>query len=113
MEKNVVVQGVSVPRFFYGTAWKEERTEALARLALSQGFRAMDTANQRKHYVEAGVGAAVEGSGVPRSDVFLQTKFTFARGQDHRIPYDPKAPFADQVRDSFASSLEHLKTAWI
>jgi diketogulonate reductase-like aldo/keto reductase len=38
------------PRFIYGTAWKEDRTESLVRLALENGFRAIDTANQRKHY---------------------------------------------------------------
>ena len=31
----------------------------LTRLALEAGFRAIDTANQRKHYFEAGVGGAV------------------------------------------------------
>ena len=96
------------PRFIYGTAWKEDRTEALVRLALDAGFRAIDTANQRKHYFEAGVGAAI--AGVPRSELWLQTKFTYARGQDHRLPYDPKASFTDQVNQSFASSLEHLGT---
>jgi diketogulonate reductase-like aldo/keto reductase len=45
---------------------------------------------------------------VARDDLFLQTKFTFRRGQDHRLPYDPKAPIPIQVAQSFASSLEHL-----
>ena len=45
-----------------------------------------------------------------RDDLFLQTKFTFRPGQDHRLPYDPKAPIAVQVEQSFASSLEHLGT---
>jgi diketogulonate reductase-like aldo/keto reductase len=47
-----------VPDFLYGTAWKENRTAALTELALRTGFRAIDTANQRKHYHEAGVGEA-------------------------------------------------------
>jgi hypothetical protein len=47
------IDGVEVPAFFYGTAWKEEQ--------------------------------------------FLQTKFTFRRGQDHRLPYDPKAAIPVQV----------------
>ena len=98
----------AAPSFLYGTAWKEERTEELTLLALAAGFRAIDTANQRKHYVEAAVGAALAASGVPRDEVFLQTKFTYARGQDQRLPYDPRAPLADQVRQSFASSQEHL-----
>ena len=38
--------------FIYGTAWKKERTEALVTLALENGFVAVDTANQAKHYAE-------------------------------------------------------------
>ncbi len=108
------VQNVAVPGFFYGTAWKEERTEALTAQALDAGFVAIDTANQRRHYHEAGVGAAVRhaiaSSRVARSDLFLQTKFTYVAGQDHRLPYDPRAPVAEQVTQSFESSLEHLGT---
>ncbi|MGA8300280.1 MAG: aldo/keto reductase, partial [Terriglobales bacterium] len=44
------------PTFLYGTAWKEGRTATLVELALRAGFRAIDTANQRRHYFEAGVG---------------------------------------------------------
>jgi diketogulonate reductase-like aldo/keto reductase len=102
-----------MPSFIYGTAWKEDRTRDLALLALRSGFRAVDTANQRRHYLEAGVGEALEASGVPRSELFLQTKFTYAGGQDHRLPYDPKAGVATQVRQSFASSLEHLRTDYV
>ena len=96
----------------YGTAWKEDRTAELVRLALEQGFRGIDTANQRRHYFEAAVGEAVAAFG-DRAALFLQTKFTYVRSQDERIPYDPKASFANQVRQSFASSLEHLKTTYI
>jgi diketogulonate reductase-like aldo/keto reductase len=101
-----------LPTLLYGTAWKEDATQRLVELALEQGFRGIDTANQRKHYYEAAVGravkAAIERKLVTRDQIFLQTKFTFARGQDHRLPYDPNAPIADQVQQSFASSLEHL-----
>jgi diketogulonate reductase-like aldo/keto reductase len=105
--------GRTHPPFLYGTAWKEDATERLTRLALDAGFRGIDTANQRKHYVEAGAGAAVaraiaEGV-VTRDELFLQTKFTFARGQDHRLPYDPAADPGTQVRQSFERSLEHLQ----
>lgn len=104
----------NVPTFLYGTAWKEDATERLTRLALEAGFRGIDTANQRRHYFEAGVGAAVAGAirdGVVRRDeLFLQTKFTYRDSQDHRLPYDPNADAATQVRQSFASSLEHLQT---
>jgi diketogulonate reductase-like aldo/keto reductase len=104
----VEVQGVRVPALIYGTAWKEERTAALTRLALDAGFRGVDTANQRKHYVEAAVGEAIAAAGLPRDELFVQTKFTYARGQDHRLPYDPSAPIAAQVAQSFERSLVHL-----
>src|ERR1051325_1903680 len=104
--------GVPIPKLLYGTAWKEERTEALVLAALEAGFRGIDTANQRKHYFEAAVGQALArafASGtVQRSELFLQTKFTFRSGQDDRLPYDPDAAIGDQVVQSFQSSLEHL-----
>lgn len=111
------VQGMAVPAFFYGTAWKEERTAALTAQALEAGFRGIDTANQRKHYVEAAVGEAVAafvGDGhATREELFLQTKFTHADGQDERIPFDPAAPPAEQVAQSMQSSLEHLRTTYV
>ncbi len=105
---------VAIPDFIYGTAWKEERTPGLTELALRMGFRGIDTANQRKHYVEAGVGqglaAAYQAGLVTRADLFLQTKFTYQLGQDARLPYDPRADLSTQVAQSLASSLEHLGT---
>src|SRR5262245_35469917 len=106
-----------IPSFLYGTAWKEENTERLTLLALRQGFRGIDTANQRKHYYEAGVGAAVataiaQGL-VRREELFLQTKFTHRGGQDQRLPYDPRATVGQQVVQSLASSLEHLQVDYV
>ena len=117
VSRSRLVNGVSVPSFLYGTAWKEERTEGLVGLALRSGFRGIDTANQRRHYVEAAVGTAVAAQpkqgGPSREEVFLQTKFTFAGGQDHRIPYDPNLSPERQVAQSFESSLEHLGTTYV
>jgi diketogulonate reductase-like aldo/keto reductase len=99
----------------YGTAWKEDRTAACVTQALAAGFRAIDTANQRKHYHEAGVGEAV----VPwlatgrRGELWLQTKFTYVDGQDARLPYDKDAAIALQVLQSCASSLAHLGVDWL
>ena len=113
-ELHLTIDGVRVPRFLYGTAWKEDDTRRLTGLAIDQGFRGIDTANQRKHYVEAAVGEAIQDAvaagTVARDDMFLQTKFTFRRGQDHRLPYDPKVSIQRQVEQSFDSSLDHLKT---
>src|SRR5258705_8037827 len=108
------IEGVRLPRFLYGTAWKEDETQRLVELALRQGFRGIDTANQRRHYHEAAVGRAISASIksglLGRDDLFLQTKFTFQRGQDHRLPYEASAPIPNQVEQSLASSLEHLGT---
>ncbi len=104
----------SIPDFLYGTAWKEDRTPALTEQAIRTGFRGIDTANQRRHYFEAGVGqglaAAYRAGLVTRDDLFLQTKFTYQPGQDHRLPYDPAASLSAQVAQSMASSLDHLAT---
>ena len=117
LQQPLTIDGVRVPRFLYGTAWKEEATQSLVELALEQGFRGIDTANQRRHYHEADVGrgisAAIQRGAVAREDLFLQTKFTFRMGQDHRLPYEPDAPIAEQVEQSLASSLEHLQTKTI
>jgi diketogulonate reductase-like aldo/keto reductase len=107
-------QSRPIPTFLYGTAWKEDRTGSLVELAIHTGFRGIDTANQRRHYFEAGVGeglaTAYRAGIVTRADLFLQTKFTYRRGQDHRLPYDPAASLSVQVAQSLASSLEHLGT---
>ena len=73
-DRDVLLDGVRVPRFLYGTAWKEDETRRLTELALRQGFRGIDTANQRKHYHEAAVGeavaSAIESGLVARQDLF-------------------------------------------
>jgi diketogulonate reductase-like aldo/keto reductase len=108
------VAGVEVPVFLYGTAWKEDETAHCVTRALKAGFRGIDTANQRKHYHEAQVGEALQAAyaarALTREQLFLQTKFTYRRGQDDRLPYDPKADLTTQVQQSFQSSLEHLHT---
>lgn len=101
------------PTILYGTAWKKDRTRNLVHTALQAGFRGIDTANQPKHYNEVQVGEGLQAwyrGGGQREDLFLQTKFTPAGGQDHRMPYNPRSPLHTQVRDSFASSQEHLNS---
>ena len=117
VDRYLDLNGVRVPTFLYGTAWKEERTEALTRMALGAGFRGIDTANQRRHYNEVGVGAAVRGfmeeGRLGREAIYLQSKFTYVAGQDHRLPYDPRAGYAEQVLQSVESSLAHLGTHYL
>ena len=107
---------VPVPSFMYGTAWKKEATTQLVQSAVASGFTAIDTANQLIHYEEARVGEALkelEKEGIRRESLFLQTKFTSVNGQDHRTPYDATADLTTQVKQSFASSLTHLKTDYL
>ncbi len=109
--------GVAMPRLIYGTAWKKERTASLVELALRSGFRGVDTACQPKHYHEAGVGEALFAafsSGLARSDIYVQTKFTPLAGQDlNDVPYDPKASLSRQVSQSFETSLRNLRTDYL
>ncbi|BAU49406.1 aldo/keto reductase [Sulfurifustis variabilis] len=108
---------VRSPRIIYGTAWKKDRTEALVRTAIELGFRGIDTAGQPRHYDEAGVGAGVAAclnDHLRRADLYLQTKFTSLPGQDPaRVPYDPKAPLAEQVAQSFKTSVHNLRTDYV
>jgi diketogulonate reductase-like aldo/keto reductase len=109
--------GVRMPRILYGTAWKKERTAAMVEQAVTLGFRGIDTACQPRHYDEAGVGAGLApclAAGLNRSDLFLQTKFTPADGQDPlRMPYDQRASLARQVEQSFQASLRNLRTGYL
>lgn len=107
----------NLPLILYGTAWKEEQTSRLVTEALAAGFTGIDTANQRQHYFEEGVGqglqAAYHHGSVSRKDLFLQTKYTYVRGQDHRLPYNPQDGIKEQVIMSCASSLAHLNTDYL
>jgi len=105
------------PAIFYGTAWKREATAELTRAAISAGYRAIDTANQPRHYDEPGVGKgvarALDELSLARTALFLQTKFTPLPGQGETVPYDPDAPVPDQVAQSLESSLSHLGTDYL
>jgi diketogulonate reductase-like aldo/keto reductase len=111
------IAGVQVPALIYGTAWKKEQTADFVASAIREGFRGIDTACQPKHYHEPGVGEGVATClthGLSRSDFYLQTKFTSLSGQDpQRIPYDSRAPLAEQVKQSCAASLRNLQTTYL
>jgi diketogulonate reductase-like aldo/keto reductase len=114
---SIEINSVRIPRFIYGTAWKEEATQSLVENALTEGFTGIDTANQRKHYFEEGVGHGLQTvynqGEIKRQDLYLQTKFTYQQAQDDRLPYDPAASLTDQVFQSFQSSLENLQTDYL
>lgn len=99
------------PRVIYGTAWKQNQTTELVRLALRQGFRAFDTAAMPQHYDEPQVGDALkeamdpsrEGS-LKRDELWIQTKFT---------PSEQTTSVAAAVRASFTSSLSNLGVSYL
>lgn len=111
--------GISMPRLIYGTAWKKETTNQLVIKAVLHGFRGIDTACQPKHYREDLVGQALvelqQKHNILRRDLFIQTKFTSIDGQDRSkpLPYDPRMPLSEQVRQSFATSLQNLQTDYV
>jgi len=109
--------GVAMPRLIYGTAWKKDRTADLVTKAVKFGFRGIDTACQPKHYNEAGVGEALHrlvNEGISRDSLYIQTKFTPSDGQDpFNIPYDRKAPLAEQVAQSFEVSKKNLGVNYV
>lgn len=110
-------ENVRMPALIYGTAWKKERTADLVEQAVLSGFRGIDTACQPKHYEEALVGEALSRlrlQGIPRDELFVQTKFTPLPGQDpKRLPYDPTAPLEAQVAQSFETSKKNLQTPYV
>jgi len=117
----VFPNGMRMPRLLYGTAWKKQKTAACVKLALSLGFRGIDTACQPKHYFESGVGDGIanfmnaqSGGAIGRSDLYIQTKFTSLSGQDPRqVPYDPRASLEEQVAQSLQVSLRNLRTTYL
>lgn len=110
---------MTVTKMIYGTAWKKERTTSLVVSAVLNGFRAIDTACQLKHYREDLVGEALailqDKHGIQRKDIFLQTKFTPISGQDIRqpLPYLPTSPVPAQIESSLEQSLSNLRTDYL
>ncbi|KAK5087617.1 hypothetical protein LTR70_006926 [Exophiala xenobiotica] len=105
----------SLPPFIYGTAWKKDLTTSLVQQALQNGFTAIDTACQPRHYREDLVGEGMRkylastGGRLSRSDLYIQSKFTSINGQDpNNVPYNPKASLTDQVQTSIETSLRNF-----
>jgi diketogulonate reductase-like aldo/keto reductase len=65
--------GVTIPQLGFGVFQvPQEDTQRLVEEALEAGYRHIDTAAAYRN--EAGVGAAIAASGLPREDLFITTK---------------------------------------
>src|SRR5882724_2465635 len=93
-------QGLQIPKLGLGTGLlRNEAGQKAIELALSLGYRHLDTAEMYTN--EATVGAAIAASGVPRGEIHLTTKVL----QDHLAP--------DALRASLERSLAALKTGYV
>jgi 2,5-diketo-D-gluconate reductase A len=69
----IVNNGVGVPQLGFGVFQvPPERAQAVVEEALAAGYRHIDTAAAYNN--EAGVGAAIKSSGLPRDEIFVTTK---------------------------------------
>jgi diketogulonate reductase-like aldo/keto reductase len=119
------IRSSKIPAFLYGTGsmrplgmkFMRENTSPCLKEAVKIGFEGIDTANQPQCYFEPGVGEALDQiystRALQRDQLFLQTKFTPESGHDQQAPYDPQTPIAQQVIQSFESSLKNLRTDYI
>jgi 2,5-diketo-D-gluconate reductase A len=69
----ILNNGVGVPQLGFGVFQvPPERAQAVVEEALAAGYRHIDTAAAYNN--EAGVGAAIKASGLPRDEIFVTTK---------------------------------------
>jgi 2,5-diketo-D-gluconate reductase A len=87
--------GTTIPQLGFGVFLvPPAETQATVEQALEVGYRHLDTAQMYGN--EAGVGAAIAASGIPRDELYVTTKLN---NGFHR---------ADDARRSFAESLDRL-----
>ncbi|MBN7441479.1 aldo/keto reductase [Mycobacteroides abscessus] len=92
--------GTTIPQLGYGV-WQvpDDQAHAAVSAALQVGYRSIDTAKIYDN--EAGTGAAIAESGIPRGDVFLTTKlWNSDQGYDNALR-------------AFDASLERLGTDYV
>jgi 2,5-diketo-D-gluconate reductase A len=76
--------GVPIPQLGFGVFQvPEEDTQRIVEAALEAGYRHIDTAAAYRN--EAGVGAAIAASGIPRQEIFVTTKL---RNDEHDTAYE-------------------------
>ncbi|GAA2332546.1 aldo/keto reductase [Dactylosporangium salmoneum] len=90
----------TIPQLGFGTYLVQpEETAAAVSSALEVGYRHIDTAQMYEN--EAGVGAAVAASGLPRDELYLTSKLSNAA---HR---------PDDVRRTFGETLDRLRVDYL
>jgi len=72
-ERTLAIDGVEVPQFLYGTAWKEDQTQHLVELALESYWRLLPTlvSQYRDQYVAIHEGQVV-ASGTNQVELALR-----------------------------------------
>lgn len=84
--------GTSIPQLGFGTYLvPPDKAEATVATALEVGYRHIDTAQMYGN--EAGVGAAIAASGLPREELYVTTKL----GNDAHRPEDVRRTFAESI----------------
>ncbi|WP_334171190.1 aldo/keto reductase [Sinomonas sp.] len=79
--------GVEIPQLGFGVFQvPSEETQAAVEAALEAGYRHIDTAAAYQN--EAGVGAALRASGIPREEVFVTTKLRNGEQGNPREAFD-------------------------
>jgi 2,5-diketo-D-gluconate reductase B len=100
MIPRIITHGLNMPKLGLGTGLlRGAPGQASMEMALSLGYRHLDTAELYTN--EGTVGAAIAASGVPREEIHITTKVH----QDHMAP--------DALRQSFERSLAALRTDYI
>jgi 2,5-diketo-D-gluconate reductase A len=76
--------GVEIPQIGFGVFQvPPDQTQRIVEDALEVGYRHLDTAAAYRN--EAGVGAAIAASGIPREEIFITTKL---RNGEHGNPHE-------------------------
>ena len=114
-DRTLSIDGVRVPRFLYGTAWKEDQTRRLTELALRAGLP-RHRHRQPAPPLPRGRGRRrpsrrrSRAAWWPGRTCSCRPSSPSAAGRTTACPTTPRPPIRTQVEQSFASSLEHLGT---
>jgi len=98
--------GAQIPSIGFGTWQDKDAQEPAVTMALKAGYRHIDTA--RIYGTEPAVGAAIERSGVPRSELFITTKLW----NNSHHPDDVEAALDASLKDLGTDYLDLYLMHW-